>query len=83
MNHERKLFVNEDGQCNSFRSPHWYSHAFEFSLGIPRSRSGNFHPALLGLIRSESEDRAKGIQSTLYQRSYHLSVSSLYKKKRV
>ena len=33
---------------------------------------------LLGFIRSESEERAKGIQSTLYQRSYHLSVSSLY-----
>ena len=30
-----------------------------FSLRIPRSRSGNFYPVLLGLIRSESEERAK------------------------
>lgn len=60
----------------------WYSHAFKFSFGIPRSRSDNFYPLLLGFIRSESEERAKGIQSTLYQRSYHLSISSLYKQKK-
>jgi len=54
MNHERKLFVKEhkEEQCNSFRSRHWYSHELKFSFGIPRSYSGNFHPALLGLIRS-------------------------------
>ncbi len=61
MNHERKLFVkeHEGEQCNGFRSRRWYSHGFEFSLRIPRSRSGNFYPVLLGFIRSESEDRAK------------------------
>ena len=54
MNHERKLFVKEhkEEQCNSFRSRHWYSHELKFSFGIPRSYSGNFLPALLGLIRS-------------------------------
>ena len=61
MKHERYLFVNdnEHEQCNGFRSRRWYSHGFEFSLRIPRSRSGNFYPILLGLIRSESEERAK------------------------
>jgi len=61
MKHERDLFVNENEheQCNGFRSRRWYSHGFEFSLLIPRSRSGNFYPVLLGLIRSESEERAK------------------------
>ena len=61
MKHERYLFVNdnEHEQCNGFRSRRWYSHGFEFSLRIPRSRSGNFYPVLLGLIRSESEERAK------------------------
>ena len=61
MKHERDLFVNENEheQCNGFRSLRWYSHGFEFSLLIPRSRSGNFYPVLLGLIRSESEERAK------------------------
>ena len=61
MRHERDLFVteNEHEQCNGFRSRRWYSHGFEFSLRIPRSRSGNFYPVLLGLIRSESEERAK------------------------
>ena len=61
MKHERDLFVanTEHEQCNGFRSRRWYSHGFEFSLRIPRSRSGNFYPVLLGLIRSESEERAK------------------------
>ena len=61
MKHERDLFVanTEHKQCNGFRSRRWYSHGFEFSLRIPRSRSGNFYPILLGLIRSESEERAK------------------------
>ena len=61
MKHERDLFVanTEQEQCNGFRSRRWYSHGFEFSLRIPRSRSGNFYPVLLGLIRSESEERAK------------------------
>ena len=61
MKHERDLFVanTEHEQCNGFRSHRWYSHGFEFSLRIPRSRSGNFYPILLGLIRSESEERAK------------------------
>ena len=61
MRHERDLFVteNEHEQCNGFRPRRWYSHGFEFSLRIPRSRSGNFYPVLLGLIRSESEERAK------------------------
>ncbi len=51
MNHERKLFIKEyEGeQCNGF----------EFSLRIPRSRSANLYPVLLGFIRSESEDHAK------------------------
>ena len=61
MKHERDLFVanTEHEQCNGFRSRRWYSHGLEFSLRIPRSRSGNFYPVLLGLIRSESEERAK------------------------
>ena len=61
MNHERKLFVREHAyeQCSVFRSCCWYSHDFEFSLRIPRSRSGNFYSVLLGFIRSESKERAK------------------------
>jgi putative transposase len=61
MSHERELFINENRheQCNGFRPRRWYSHGFEFSLRIPRSRSGNFYPVLLGLIRSESEERAR------------------------
>ena len=61
MFHERELFVsgNAHEQCNGFRPRRWYSHGFEFSLRIPRSRSGNFYPVLLGLIRNESQERAR------------------------
>ena len=61
MRHERELFVNENEheQCNGFRSRRWYSHGFEFSLRVPCSRSVNFYPVLLGLIRSEGEECAK------------------------
>ena len=61
MLHERELFMdaNDGEQCNGFRPRRWYSHGFEFSLRIPHSRSGSFYPVLLGLIRSESEERAR------------------------
>ena len=51
-------------------SRRWYSHGLEFSLRIPRSRSGNFYLVLSGLIRSEGEERARSVQSSLHQRSY-------------
>lgn len=51
--------------AGGFRPRRWYSHGFEFSLRIPRSRSGSFYPVLLGLIRSESEERAR-LFSLLY-----------------
>ncbi len=88
MKHEHDLFVNENAheQCNGFRSRPCYSHGFEFSLRISRSRSGNFYAVLLGFIRSESEERAKlfnllytkgltteqigEISETIYGRSY-------------
>ena len=71
MFHERELFVseNKDEQCNGFRSRRWYSHGFEFSLRIPRSRSGNFYPVLLGLIRNESEERAR-LFNLLYTKGF-------------
>lgn len=61
MLHERNLFMNKhtDEQCNGFRACRWHSNGFEFSLRIPRSRSGTFYSVLLGVIRSESEERAK------------------------
>lgn len=67
MVHERSMFVKEHSkdQCNGFRSRRWYSNGFEFSLRIPRSRSGNFYPVILGLIRNESEERAR-LFSLLY-----------------
>ena len=60
MAHERDLFVksNKNEQCNGFRPRRWYCKGYTFVLRIPRSRSGNFYPVLLGIIRSECEERA-------------------------
>ena len=59
MAHERELFVkaNKNEQCNGFRPRRWYCKGYTFVLCIPRSRSGNFYPVLLGIIRSECEER--------------------------
>ena len=60
MAHERELFVkaNKNEQCNGFRPRRWYCKGYTFVLRIPHSRSGNFYPVLLGIIRSECEERA-------------------------
>ena len=88
MKHEWDLFISKSAheQCNDFRSRCWYSLVFEFSLRIPRSRSCNVSPILLGLIRCENEEHAKlftllytkgltteqidEISETIYGRSY-------------
>lgn len=61
MYHERALYVDEkeDEQCNGFRYRDITSNGFTFSLRIPRSRSGNFQPIILGLIKKENEEKAK------------------------
>ena len=60
MARERELFVkaNKNEQCNGFRPRRWYCKDYTFVLRIPRRRSGNFYPVLLGIIRSECEERA-------------------------
>jgi len=60
MAHERELFVKADKneQCNGFRPRRWYCKGYTFVLRIPRSRSSIFYPVLLGIIRSECEERA-------------------------
>ena len=73
MAHERELFVkaNKNEQCNGFRPRRWYCKGYTFVLRIPRSRSGNFYPVLLGIIRSECEERARLGLSTLYQGTHY------------
>ena len=60
MAHERDLFVkaNKNEQCNGFRPRRWYCKGYTFVLRIPCSCSDNFYPVLLGIIRSECEERA-------------------------
>ena len=60
MVHERELSVkaNKNEQYNGFRPRRWYCKDYTLVLRIPRGRSGNFYPVLLGIIRSECEERA-------------------------
>lgn len=84
MNHERKLFIkedkDEDEQCYDFRSRHWYSHGFEFSIRIPRSRSGNSHPLLLGFVRRKQ--RACKVIQSLYTKGLTIYLFHHYIQKR-
>ena len=73
MFHERELFVSENAheQCNGFRPRRWYSHGFEFSLRIPRSRSGNFYPVFLGVDTQRKRGACQAVQPSLYQGTHH------------
>lgn len=68
MKQERSLW--QEGaleSSNGFRPRRWSFGHLEFALQIPRSRQGNFHPMLLGIIRSEEEEKAR-LFSSLYSK---------------
>ena len=74
MFHERELFVsgNAHEQCNGFRSRRWYSHGFELSLRIPRSRSGNFYLSRsLGVDTQRKRGTCQIVQPPLHQGAHH------------
>ena len=76
MFHERELFVrgNAREQCNGF----------EFSLHIPRSRSGDFYPVLLGLIRNSAYftymDFPAQVQRCIYTTNWIERLNRKYKR---
>lgn len=57
---ERALFVeeHEGEQCNGFRPRRWRGYGCSFELRIPRTRSGNFQPLILGILSSQESERA-------------------------
>ena len=64
MKQERSLWQEGSLESsNGFRPRRWSFGHLEFALQIPRSRQGNFHPMLLGIIRSEEKRRAFSITS--------------------
>ena len=59
-NQERSLFVEEHKgeQCNGFRPRRWRGYGCSFELRIPRTRSGNFQPLILGILSHQESERA-------------------------
>ena len=57
---ERALFVeeHEGEQCNGFRPRRWRGYGCSFELRIPRTRSGNFQPLILGILSGQESERA-------------------------
>ncbi|MDO4695742.1 transposase [Porphyromonas sp.] len=57
---ERALFVeeHEGEQCNGFRPRHRRGYGCSFELLIPRTRSGNFQPLILGILSRQESERA-------------------------
>ena len=68
MKQERSLWQEGSLESsNGYRPRRWSFGHLEFALQIPRSRQGNFHPMLLGIIRSEEEEKAR-LFSSLYSK---------------
>ena len=65
---ERSLWQEGSQESsNGYRPQRWSFGHLEFALQIPRSRQGNSHPMLLGIIRSEEEEKSR-LFSSLYSK---------------
>jgi transposase-like protein len=57
---ERKLFQEETGEyANGYRPRSIQGFGKEIVLSVPRTRSGDFYPVLLGILRDEDHERQK------------------------
>ena len=69
MNAERVEFLRSAEQSgnkgNGFRPGHSYGHGRVLTFRIPRDRYGNFHPALLAVLRNQEEE-CERLAGTLY-----------------
>jgi transposase-like protein len=67
MKQERELYRidHETDYSNGFRHRKTYGHGKLLELSVPRTRSGNFYPMLLTILRDQEEE-AQLIASSLY-----------------
>lgn len=60
MRSERKLFQEDTGEyANGYRPRSIQGFGKEIVLSVPRTRSGDFYPVLLGILRDEDHERQK------------------------
>jgi putative transposase len=60
MKSERKMFQEETGvSANGFRPRRIQGFGKEIALSVPRTRTGEFYPVLLSVIRAENEEHQK------------------------
>lgn len=66
MKKEQELYQKSvNDYANGYRPIRAFGMGYEMILKVPRTRTGAFYPALLGIIRSEEEERNK-LVSVLY-----------------
>ena len=66
---ERREFLSSSpgNKGNGYRPGRTYGHGRTLTFRIPRDRYGNFHPAILAVLRSQ-EDECERLAGTLYSR---------------
>ena len=82
MKSERSLHQQENSSdyANGFRTRLAKGYGKEMILQVPRTRSGTFYPALLGILRDENEEHQKLIFS-LYKKGLTTEqVSDIYEE---
>lgn len=82
MKAERSMHQQENLQeyGNGYRYCKAIGQGKEFILKVPRTRSGMFYPALLGIIRNEEEERQKLIFSLYSKGLTTEQVSSVFEE---
>lgn len=79
MNAERKIFQAENEvYANGFRTRKISGFGKELALSVPRTRSGDFYPVLLGILRDENEERNKLIFSLYSKGLTTEQIGSVY-----
>lgn len=92
MRSERKLFQEDTGEyANGYRPRSIQGFGKEIVLSVPRTRSGDFYPVLLGILRDEDHERqklvfslySKGLTTEQIGQVYHDVYGKHYSKSQV
>ena len=92
MRSERKIFQEETGEyANGYRPRCIQGFGKEIVLSVPRTRSGDFYPVLLGILRDEDQERqklvfslySKGLTTEQIGQVYHDVYGKHYSKSQV
>jgi transposase-like protein len=81
MKSERKMFQEDTGvSANGFRPRRIQGFGKEIALSVPRTRTGEFYPVLLSVIRAENEEHQKLICNLYTKGLTTEQISEVYSK---